>query len=475
MMTMTKTQGLAAALAAGLLVGSSASAAAQDFSEISGLVRVAAERRDRLVSALRKDLRPGEKGIFHILATPPSDLAETRQNSDFFYLTGLHTPGAGLLIFFDERTMSERLYLRRRDPASERWTGAALSPGGIDPNSLGPNEERRRAMVLTGFGSEDRGAHSMVSEIGALRQDLSYALRDGSILFLSYEPPALDDAPTPESSLVAEIRARYPQARIVSAREALTSLRLVKSREEIEAIRRAVSITCEAQRAAMRTIRPGMKEYEIEAVIEYVFTRSGARSTAFPTMVGSGPNSCVFHYDRNERTIEEGDLVVIDAGAEYGRYAADITRTLPASGRFTDDQIRLYRAVLRAQGEAKALVRPGSRIRDIHDRAAAVLAEEGLKERLLHGCCHFVGLDAHDVGDRDVLLAPGMVLTVEPGVYIPEKEIGVRVEDLFLVTEGGAEQLSACAPSTVEDLLAEMSRKAALPEFSPAGPASPRR
>jgi Xaa-Pro aminopeptidase len=215
-----------------------------------------------------------------------------------------------------------------------------------------------------------------------------------------------------------------------------------------------------------------MKEFEVEAVVEYVFTRSGARFPAFPTIVGSGPNSCVLHYTRNDRTIEAGDLIVLDAGAEFGRYAADVTRTLPASGRFSDEQLRVYRAVLRAQEEARSLLRPGVRIRDLHERAAKVLEEAGLREAFLHGCCHFVGLDVHDRGSRDVELAPGMVLTIEPGAYLVDRGFGVRIEDTFLVTEDRHERLSACVPSAPEEVEAEM---AAGKGVSRSGSASPPR
>src|SRR5262249_25648707 len=160
------------------------------------------------------------------------------------------------------------------------------------------------------------------------------------------------------------------------------------------------------------------------AILEYVFTRSGARYSAYPAIVGSGPNSCILHYFRNNRAIGPDDLVLIDAGAEYGRYAIDVTRTFPASGRFSTEQRRVYDAVLKAQTEAKSLLRPGARIRDLQERAQKVLDDAGLGDRFLHGCCHFVGLDVHDVGDRDALLAPGMVLTIEPGAYIAEKGLG---------------------------------------------------
>lgn len=443
-----------------------AAAASQDLAASSGSAassgptpQETASRRDRLVAELRKELSAGERGLFYLTGGSPKGLEETRQTPSFYYLTGVDLPGAALVLGFDDRTMWERLYLKSRDSVESRWSGMGLGPGGVDPNTQGPDEVKRRTMEATGFSGESRKMPSTVSDAARLRDDLSVQLGSAGALFLVYEPPGLDDPPTAESALVSDIRARYPQIRILKAGPALTRLRLVKSPAEIESIRRAVEITCEAQKEAMRAIRPGINEYEIEGLVEYVFTRSGARFQAFPTIVGSGPNACVIHYNRNDRTIKESDLVVIDAGAEFGHYAADVTRTMPASGRFSAEQLKVYRAVLRAQSETKSLVKPGATIRELHEKAASVLGEEGLREKFLHGCCHFVGLDVHDVGDRSVALAPGMVLTVEPGAYIPEKEIGVRIEDTFLVTENGYEQLSACVPSDPVEVEKEMARR----------------
>src|SRR5262249_15885555 len=158
----------------------------------------------------------------------------------------------------------------------------------------------------------------------------------------------------------------------------LARLRVVKSPEEIEALRRAASITCDAHRAAMQMVRPGMSEFELEAILEYVFTRAGARYSAYPAIVGSGPNSCVLHYFRNGRRIGDGDVVLIDAGAEWARYATDVTRTFPANGHFTAEQRRVYDAVLEAQSSTKAMVRPGLRIKDLNDNVRKSLDKAGL-------------------------------------------------------------------------------------------------
>jgi len=280
--------------------------------------------------------------------------------------------------------------------------------------------------------------------------------RAGLVVFLPGEEDEDKAAGRPEERLLAPVREAGVPFRTESAHPALTRLRLVKSAGEIAAIRRAVEITCAGQRAAMRAMAPELREYEIEAVVEFEFTRAGARFNAFPTIVGSGPNSCVLHYSSNERMILPGEVVVIDAGAEYGGYAADVTRTLPSSGAFDAKQSRIYAAVLSAQRAGLALVRPGSSLREVNERVNTVLKEKNLDQHVVHSCCHFVGLDVHDLGSRDAVLEPGMVLTVEPGVYIPKREIGVRIEDTVLVVPGGHEVLSACAPKDPEELKAEM-------------------
>jgi len=244
-----------------------------------------------------------------------------------------------------------------------------------------------------------------------------------------------------------------------AARDAIAAMRLVKDEHELTRLRRAIDITCVALGEVARSLEPGQREFEMDALLRYVFRREGAERAGFPSIFGSGPNSCVLHYNRNDRTMRAGDLVVCDVGAEYGRYSADVTRTFPVSGRFTKEQRRVYDAVLRAQDAGIAAVKPGARVRDVHEAARRVLEEEGLARYFFHGTSHWLGLDVHDVGDYDTPLAPGMVLTVEPGAYIAETEIGVRIEDDVLVTATGGELLSSGVPRTVDEIEALMREK----------------
>jgi Xaa-Pro aminopeptidase len=248
----------------------------------------------------------------------------------------------------------------------------------------------------------------------------------------------------------------------------LTELREVKTEEELRFLQKAIDITAEAHREALRAIEPGLYEYEVEAVIEYVFHRDGAEQVGFPSIVGSGGNSTILHYESNRRRMREGDLVVMDIGAEYRGYSADVTRTAPVNGRFTKEQRQVYESVLEAQEAAISAVRVGATITELNEAVMEVLARrleelgvidnpDDVRRFLPHGVSHYLGLDVHDVGSYGPLPA-GAVVTIEPGLYFPPStdvderwwNIGVRIEDDVLVTESGPLVLSEDAPRSVE-------------------------
>jgi Xaa-Pro aminopeptidase len=196
-------------------------------------------------------------------------------------------------------------------------------------------------------------------------------------------------------------------------------------------------------------------EYEVEAALEYEFRRNGAERPGFPSIVGSGPYSTILHYDKSERRMQAGDVVVVDIGAEYGGYSADVTRTYPVSGRFTPRQREIYQIVLDAQNAAMSKVKPGARISDLHQAAMGYIRSKGYDKYFIHGTSHHIGLEVHDVGDTSRPFEPNMVVTVEPGIYIPEEQLGVRIEDDVLVTPTGYRLLSNFPkePSEIEALL----------------------
>jgi Xaa-Pro aminopeptidase len=191
-------------------------------------------------------------------------------------------------------------------------------------------------------------------------------------------------------------------------------------------------------------------EYEVEASLEYEFRRNGAERPGFPSIVGSGPFSTILHYDKSERRMQSGDLVVVDIGAEYGGYSGDVTRTYPVSGKFSPRQREIYQIVLDAQKAALAKVKPGARISDLHQAATAYIRSKGYEKYFIHGTSHHIGLEVHDVGDTSRPLEPNMVVTVEPGIYIPDEQIGVRIEDDVLVTPSGYRVLSAFPKEVAE-------------------------
>ncbi len=274
------------------------------------------------------------------------------------------------------------------------------------------------------------------------------------------------------------LRSRYPGLTIKPAAEPLNRLRQIKSDAEIRLLQQAADITAAGLREAIKSAEPGMYEYELQAVIEYTYQRLGAASPGFPSIVGSGPNALILHYDDNDRRMQAGDMVVMDVGAEYNGYSADITRTIPVSGVFTEGQRELYEAVLTIQKETLAVMKPGVSRRRVEEKAREVCSRElmrlGLikkaeeaKRFLPHGVSHDIGLEVHDVGSREVLEA-GMVVTLEPGLYIPAddpaipekyRSVGIRIEDDVWIVEGGNRVITSGLIKEVKDIEKLMKQK----------------
>jgi len=251
---------------------------------------------------------------------------------------------------------------------------------------------------------------------------------------------------------VEDLRRRYPEAEMEALEGKLWALRQIKDEDEIACLREACRITGESLIAAIKGAKEGMKEGEFQRVLEQGFLDRGADWLAFPSVVGSGKNGTMIHYTANRGSFGTNELVVVDTGAESAHYAADVTRTFPASGRFTARQREVYEAVLSAQLKACAAVKPGTTLLELDAIAKKELARRGFRGKMPHMTSHFIGLAAHDVGDYGRRLEPGMVLTVEPGVYLPEEAIGVRIEDTVLVTKDGSENLSGWIPRATDEI-----------------------
>jgi Xaa-Pro aminopeptidase len=264
----------------------------------------------------------------------------------------------------------------------------------------------------------------------------------------------------------------FPGTKIRNAGALLGPMRGIKSSEEVAMIRTAIRITGDGLARVMRACRPGMREYELQAEIEYEMTRQGSAGPAYPSIVGSGKNALDFHYELNQRETRAGEVVVMDVGAEYAGYSADITRTIPVSGHFSREQAEVYDLVLKAQANIIAAIRPGMLWRELDAKEHEVYDPAGFGRYTGHGVSHHLGVDTHDAGKMDTLRA-GMVITVEPGLYIPENDttrapgyrgIGVRIEDDVLVTENGCEVLSRGIPKQRKEIEAIMVKPASRPK-----------
>ena len=393
-----------------------------------------------------------------------------RQNSDFYYLTGFSEEHAFLALIPGRKQGEAILFCQEKDKQKELWTGILMGPGAaceelgiddafpisdIDDILLGLIEGRDR--VYYSMGKDDQLDNQVMDWVKVIRNK-------------------------------AKVGA-HPPGELLVLDHLLHELRLFKSAGEIKLMEKAAKISAEGHKSAMACCKPGIKEYEMEAELLYAFTRNGSRAPAYNSIVASGENACILHYNKNDAEVKEGDLILIDAGCEYGHYASDITRTFPATGKFSPEQKAIYEIVLAAQDAAIDAVAPGVSWDEPHNASVKVITQGLVKLGLfkgkvsqlikagsyrdfyMHRVGHWIGMDVHDVGDYKIddhwrLLEPGMVTTIEPGIYIsPENKnvekrwrgIGVRIEDDVLVTKQGYKVLSKGIPKTVEEIESFMS------------------
>lgn len=391
-----------------------------------------ASRRRAVLKALK-----GAAAVVLAGEGSPPLLGRWRPNSQFLYLTGLRNePGAAVLFdpAADRADRRIKLLLRPLNPEIERWDGYREPIGGA-------LKER------TGFESIFR-ADSLPAylTIAAHRTKRLACLHGFSVY------------PTPVSADLAAYRSiveRVPGVSIEDRSEVLAEMRAVKSPAELKLMKRAIAATVAGYASAMRMIRPGVSEGQIARTLELGFVEAGGEGLAYNSIVGSGMNGTVLHYMDNSAVAQEGDLLVIDAGAVHGGYAADVTRTLPVSGRFTPEQRDVYETVLRAQLAAIKAARPEARMSDVDAAARGVIDKAGLGDAFIHGIGHPLGLEVHDI-TPDGPLRPGMVITIEPGVYLPDRRLGVRIEDDLLITPKGNQNLTADIPKKCEEVEAAM-------------------
>ena len=388
-----------------------------------------------------------------------------RQNSDFYYLTGFAEADAVLVLIPGRKTGECLLFCQEKDVTKELWNGRLLGPEaaievlGVDDSfpitdidDILPGLIEGRERVYSPMGKDEAFDHQLMEWVRVIRSKV----RSGA----------------------------HPPGEFLVLDHLLHEMRLIKSKAELDLMKKSGQIAVAAHKRAMQSCKPGMNEYELEAEYLYEFARNGSRAPAYNSIVAGGENACILHYTENSQTLRDGDLVLIDAGCEYEYYASDITRTFPVNGKFSAEQKAVYEVVLEAQLEAIKTIKPGAHWDEPHNRTveviteglvelgllkgkvATLIEESAYRDFYMHRVGHWLGMDVHDVGDYKIegdwrLLEPGMVMTVEPGIYIASNNtnvdtkwrgIGIRIEDDVAVTRKGNEILTSGLAKTVDEI-----------------------
>ena len=354
-------------------------------------------------------------------------------NSQYFYLTGLERENTAFLAFKTAEKTREFLFIEEPDPLSERWTG-----------KMPTVEEVRTISGIEDVRYTDNLEGAISSFMGRFRVEQAY---------FDLHRCQMNDLPDYNLVMAERFRQAYPHVILKDLHMACAPLREQKDAQEVESIRKAVDITRQGLEYVMKNLKPGMMEYQVQADFEYTCRRLGAKRQAFPTIAGSGINGCMMHYETNHCEVQDGSLILLDLGAKYENYCSDITRTYPANGKFSPRQREIYELVLKANEAVAAAAKPGMTTKDLNDVACQILGEglialgmiqdvSEVNKYYMHGVSHPIGIDVHDISLAGDVLAPGWVISNEPGLYIDEEAIGIRIEDDLLITEDGCEVLS---------------------------------
>lgn len=450
---------LALLFLAALLPFSSSASSRADFYDEPGLrllnqpVTEYRARRSRLLSEIKD-------GVVVVLGNIEEDMGvemRYRQNNWFAYLTGVRTPDAALLLVPQGLPSvggaREMIFIPARNLMMERWTGVQLAPGPETAKVFGAEQ----VLATTDLWAKLKEA----SELPAFKS----AQGQTRMKLYTIAPRGVSNGRVREYEFVQQVKRELPGVEVDTITNLAGDMRRIKSAPEIALLQKAIDITGEAQNDIMLTLKPGMYEYEVQALLEAAFTRNGSERPGFPSIVGSGLYSTILHYSENHKKIDAGDLVVCDIGAEYSLYTADITRTFPASGKFTPRQREIYQLVLDTQAAAAAHFKPGMTNMELHLFAVQYLRksplrakdtdgrEYGMDHFFIHGLGHALGMDVHDVADGPHKLEPGEVFTIEPGIYIQTEKLGVRIEDDYLVMpDNTLRKLSEKIPSAPDEI-----------------------
>lgn len=371
-------------------------------------------------------------------------------NRNFYYLTGVDEEKHILMIKKINGVVDEVLYILKPNLEQERWTGKTIRD----------------------YEAKEVSGIENIKYLEEFKSDLNMIFTNGIAenLYLDLERVSFDEEMSKSQSFAKEIKERYPQVVIKDVYSDIASLRQIKCKEEVEEIKKAAHITAKGVELLMKECKPGMKEYELEAYFDFYLKQNGVKDYAFKTIAATGVNAATLHYVDNNSEIKDGDLILFDLGAQVNYYNGDISRTFPANGKFTKRQKEVYEEVLKVNEEIINAIRPGVGFYEINNKANDLLAEACVRLGLIedkkdyrkyyfHSIGHSLGLDTHDVGKRDIILEEGMVYTVEPGLYIEEEAIGIRIEDDVLVTKDGCEVLTKECIKSVEDIEKFMSNR----------------
>jgi len=409
----------------------------------------------------KSQLKDNSIAIFHSSELMPMSADATfpfRQNPDLFYLTGIDQEETTLILFPDApvEVYREMLFIRRTNDQIAVWEGEKLTP--------------EQAKEISGMKNI-----YMADEFDVMLKVLMNQA-DNVYLNLNEHDRSSNQVPYKDLRFANELRERYPLHTFKRAAPIMQELRGIKSDIEIELLRQSCAITEKAFRRVLQFTKPGVREYEIEAEIMHEFLRNGATDYAYHPIIASGKDSCILHYDKNNKVCVDGEVLLLDFGCKYSGYDSDMSRTIPINGRFTPRQKQVYNAVLRTLRHATSLLVPGTLIEDYHKEVGKFISSEmvglGLftqadvdnqdpkrplyKQYFMHGTSHFLGLNTHDVGDRYSPLKAGMVLTCEPGIYIPQERIGIRLENDIVVTHEEPLDLMASIPIEADEIEALM-------------------
>jgi Xaa-Pro aminopeptidase len=409
-------------------------------------------------AARREALMKRIQGAIAVLEGAPEtrSYAAFRQDNNFYYLTGVEIPDAFLLI--DGIEHRSILFLPQRNKELERWEGRRLFPGPEARAATGVDEVLETSRLKEELQKRQGGLRKLYTPL--VPEETAEVSRDRALQYETVRKKNPWDGRISRAAAFGK-KLQATLGRSVAIRDLspfLDDMRRVKDPQEIGRLREAGRISALGMEESIRSAKPGMYEYQIAAIADFLFLWNGAMGPAFFPIVGSGPNSCILHYSENNRKTVDGDMVVFDFGADFRYYESDITRSFPISGRFTEEQAKVYQAVLDSQKAALEKVRPGATFADLNNAARESLDRFGYARYLTHGVSHYVGMSTHDVGSP-VPFEPGVVVTVEPGVYIPEKNLGIRIEDTVLVTRDGYEVLTNLVPKEIPEIEKLMTEK----------------